>query len=966
MNSNNIVRMAMALVFGRDTRKKQLEYSCFTKTLKAADVPKLDMSSMFQDYESSPLYDIYLPEGVKYVRATWDLNASFKAAVEVDKKLPEDKQRKYTSVDRALYAMEYGLNNKTLGLDIPDFEERFGQWNNWIDGNVRDHITCFFTKEQVSEKDMGVKTVAETQEDMGRRMKYKQSISAPCAYMLQPDGQTRLPIAWAGKVVDLKAYDVDYGHIVDFTVQYRQTYAWQKPWTARYRSIEISKDHPWFAVYDGVNFESAVHLQHFARMGDAPLGKITQKRAMGPLALGKPFFKGLDQHADIRAFEKVFINGKKQIGFTGDDFYHFLMTDVHGNDEPNYDMQMVYNMYSTGKGLEFFAKDAERYFAEQVELLQNHELWHKNFMRMASNSEDPDLWLPLAFAKRGLYNIYPAGFRSQAGMVLEPLSKSYKGRIPMTDATRRYIGPCPDTIRQDGHLDPTASCLKGNRVAVYGFKTGPGVLVPQPSGNPSAHYITEVIESPWKCGDGIYMSPEMMAEHHTKNEGRDNDDAEILRVGPEYVAHFKTLDGLFQPSLVDPLAKQIVEPASARTRNVKYLSDKYIRRETPKTEWSKRALANQVRILADQITVGIITNPVLADTLISLQKESMLRRIEDIVDSMKDDDSETGKALRERWVSAYFALEMLPAWRLGHISQNIETWIDNIKMKGSVDNAVRQELMQFFKDTPVFPSSLKISKNELRGRVPESIMKDDPLFVDTDLCAIIGHARSGSQPATGFYFEVEGTREVSVEIEALLVKPLAPELRSMFPANGETRQEVSEMRRWTYDWWEDYRQKFWGDNTPDGEMLKVACQKYNDAQYDLLDMSQVFADSPEAFWVEWASRIYTGRLMEAPVDEAGFGKHINDWSIWTTGMRWAAFRAHEKAGLAGETALLQPKLGVKLPAEAKVKVENSAVSLKRNGRYIGTADCPDGVYDMVGRYIVVRPCSPSMKPGWKL
>jgi hypothetical protein len=84
-------------------------------------------------------------------------------------------------------------------------------------------------------------------------------------------------------------------------------------------------------------------------------------------------------------------------------------------------------------------------------------------------------------------------------------------------------------------------------------------------------------------------------------------------------------------------------------------------------------------------------------------------------------------------------------------------------------------------------------------------------------------------------------------------------------------------------------------------------------------------------------------------------------------MREAALRAHRAAGLTGQVELLEPYPSLQLPRRATVKVTGGVVSLKENGKALGTsAKCPDGEFRLLGKFILVADCHPSMKPGWSL
>lgn len=938
MSKHREVKRQMHLTFSKDlTRsykregKKLAAYRYFEKTLR----PPNSTNSDRQYYEFRELSDFlerYMPG--PYVQATWDLR-------NIQVPFLSKPHTAATPADRAIECVLHGLNDKTIGKDIPDFEKKWGKLR-FVTGSVREHINTVFAPEEfnLNEHDLGLKTLVKDEEGASKLNKRLKRLLAPTEVYFK-DGVPHF-MSNAGHIKKQTGPD---RYLIDserglLDVRFQKMPAELEPYV------------------DGMLGTFSVRGAHLCLFIEDPrIGDVVPATALTGWGEYKGFAEVVDQEVDVSLFMP-----KKELSFIDEGrFYISRLSTLHAERTPKYDMQSIINFFSTPEGIRILEEDFSAFYDQMGVLAEDMEGWHQNFLRIASNAKQPENWPALLAAMHGIYNVFPGLFRAQAAMVEEQVEETLKGRCPMTGVVRRYLAAPPDMFEPDGTPNPKRSRLSGNCVFSPGVPEGPVYLYRQPNGNPSekfrTHSVGSIIWGQMGRGNVLYMAPDMMLEakvatpeHPEGLGGYDLDDPAEVVFAPRKVAYLDNLPAY--PLRVPELVEQVEKPEINR---------KYIDRRRERlgmsaaSEWNARKLVHEIVKTRSQMTIGRVVNPVMIDTLMSRPEsvQSMIEDAEARIVALADNTSPEASEERERLLDAIELLEMRPPYQLADVASDLEGWIDRIKLKGGIDNSANDRFTEFFQNQPAFPKSATISKIEGRGRLPQRIWEEQPVLLRTPLCRFMD----------GLPEEVEAFRNLLFEIEWQHMMRLPAEVTSLFPADELIVAYVSEMRRSWRQAWELERQS-WAEPGP--AAIRESRKKLSDELEDFI-ANGPYDQMREYLWVELGRRIYNDCPDEAMVGEDGKLRHVFDGLMWTPSLAPAGINALKAAGLTGEVQIVEFFDHCQYLTHARgleVKVEQGVVMQKKDGKPIGTClKLADGEYNLVGKTITVRPAHEALRGG---
>jgi hypothetical protein len=393
--------------------------------------------------------------------------------------------------------------------------------------------------------------------------------------------------------------------------------------------------------------------------------------------------------------------------------------------------------------------------------------------------------------------------------------------------------------------------------------------------------------------------------------------------------------------------------------------DRFVRRSKHahnQDVYSRAHLMAEIRAVKDQAAgLGFFITALMFDTLVSYSHEDILADLaEQILEANAAEDTDRQTEL----VKVYALQEKRERFQLRRIGNDTESVIDQSKgvtKDGSIDE--RETLVNLVKDmydnVVVIPASFTVGGWRRQGRLPESVMKRNPVIVHTKLCKMLERITGGIQSLEGAMLDVEWS----------LCRPIPQELLSFIgthPMADSFDLFAGQLRQWWYERWQAFRSVPEGGSSatlPESDEKAVQAY-YRNLEVELELMFQVspYSDMREYIAVALMARLYNTEYPGAPEP----GRHFPDGLLWTRPMGKALLQAFDMAGLSGKVIKVDfyPENLSYRASSLTVKITNGLVIVPTNGKVLGTAvKAEDGEYLLSGGLITVRSAHKLLKAG---
>lgn len=369
--------------------------------------------------------------------------------------------------------------------------------------------------------------------------------------------------------------------------------------------------------------------------------------------------------------------------------------------------------------------------------------------------------------------------------------------------------------------------------------------------------------------------------------------------------------------------------------------------------YSRAHLMAEIQAVKDQSAgLGFFITALMFDTLVSYQHENILADLsEQILLANQLGDEE----LQAKLLQVYVLQEQRPKFQLKAIGNDTESVIDmskGVSKDGAEDQ--REDLINLVKDmydnVVCIPACFTVGGWRRDGRLPESVMKRNPVIVHTDLCRMLERISGG----------IQSLEAAMLDVEWSLCRPIPEELLSIVsshPLADEFDAFAGQLRQWWYERWQAFRTA--SDDPEAAKPIPVADDAvrayYRNLEVELELNFQLspYSEMREYIAIALMARLYKTEFPGAPEP----GRHFPDGLLWTRPLGKALLQAFDLAGLSGRVIKVSfyPESSSLKIASFKCKITNGLVILPDNGKVVGTAlSAEDGDYEVTSGLVTVR------------
>lgn len=688
-------------------------------------------------WETSNFFDMFLPEGVKYVELTVLGGDEYETAHNV------------AWFDR--------IGRDGYKINGVAFRVIYGDW----DGDQGTAVLVP-ASEIKNLQDMGLKLIINNPADKPKVRKYNRRIRAHHEWAVQGNvigGYT----APKGEVLSIQINDMTFDML---HVDLKSMHKYDVALADGIALIELSLCKELGELY-GID-----KLQN-ARVGDAFKGT-----ALSMLGMGKGFFHVIDS-GDNAEFGIILYGAKKQVEFNH--FFLGSLGDVKGGDAYT-DMQSAIN-FDYWKD-DILLNQAKLFISQVVEAINNeHKLRHLFLTHIApvgdvleNESEGGrETWVLIEALRKGVSLRKNPGLRRRViRHLFTHVLDATKGRVPFLTAGARFnMMPDLNCFGTDGSVDHTRSSIPEDAVVCMDLNMGPLAMYRQPSGHKKELIVTTNIHdrrfrrfrghNRIILGSSAYYQLAVMG-------GGDMDDAVNATDELAWVEAMATGDY--------PVTELAAAPGGLEAEN------KYRRTEVFPRLWSMADFFEaNAKATVRGLSIGPVVNACMLDSLLSGEhKENMLSHIADAIVDAKDDMAKEDLRIRYDW------LRNREDYLLREVASNLEGFIDYVKM-GKGDPTVLEPLVKKIIDvrdnSMVIPMSFMIKNSKGRVRVTSKRLQDqDFIIAPSLLCDTLRLINT----------EVLQLQEALTEEEWLNVDAIPESLNLAFPRDKAYRDEAFELR----------------------------------------------------------------------------------------------------------------------------------------------------------------------------
>ncbi len=750
------------------------------------------------------------------------------------------------------------------------------------------------------------------------------------------------------------------------------------------------------ALADGIHLIDVELLRNIGNAFDIPelqaaeVGDSFKGTELDPIGLGKGFYHVVN----MGTFGIIVYGPKTQVKF--DKFFLGSLGDVKGG--PARTCLQSIGCFITEESKDLWINQMTLFTVQLTEALHDEKKLKHMFLTTVGSVMDllegreREPWVLVEAIRHGLPILHNPGlFRRVVRYLIDRVMDCERGRIPYGDAAHRY-NLMPDLTCFDyetGLVDHTKSVIPEHSVVCMDADQGPFAMYRQPLGNAREAVIASNIHNRrfrrFLGRERVILGPSALA-HLAQMGGGDMDDAVIgtddltwievigkaeypVTELPEFEAQALDVDldkdNIYRTGGVVKIGNQtvIVKPTIGRTYPTTWSMEDYFEAGT--------------EAFNPQLSIGPVDNAVRLDLMLSgVHKAHMLRALAEKV------EAETDKGQRDKLIAGYHWLEDREDFQLREVGSNLESFIDFVKMRKGDENVINkltQQINDLSSQTVVFPECWTYLGRKvvgrIRGRIPMNRrMAQDYILAPSLVCETLNTIKMKHAQLKNTLREEEWSQ----------VQRPPESIRNMFPVDQQAIVEAREIRTLWREWWNPFIME--KNVTPSDEAYKIITEggvitltdKDEHGKNIVMDVQGIYPkfnywknepggdptqDRRLSIAVEIAFQTYRSRHSEAAMSETGLWRGFPDGVLWSSTIGMWYIQALKLAGLTGLYLPVRfDRYSSNLrKGQVEVKITGGVVTRKSDAFPIGYViyDQPvdDGEYVMEDGIVTITPAA---------